>query len=53
LSNLIVLDSPGIDIILGMDWLKRYDRVIHCVKCAVQLLGTNGTKVEFVAAPSI
>jgi hypothetical protein len=52
LSNLIVLDSPGIGIILGMDWLKKYDRVIHYVKRAVQLVGANGTKVEFVAAPS-
>jgi hypothetical protein len=35
LSNLIVLDSPEIDIILGMDWLKMYDGVIHCAKCEV------------------
>jgi hypothetical protein len=34
LSNLIVLDLPGIDIILGMDWLKKYDRVIHHTKHA-------------------
>jgi hypothetical protein len=27
-SNLILLDSKGIDIILGMDWLSKYDRVI-------------------------
>jgi hypothetical protein len=52
LSNLIVRDSPGIDIILGMDWLKKYDRVIHCAKHAVQLVGANGIKVEFVVAPS-
>jgi hypothetical protein len=52
LSNLIVLDSLGIDIILDMDWLKKYDRVIHYVKHVVQLVGANGTKVEFVAAPS-
>jgi hypothetical protein len=52
LSNLVVLDSLEIDIILGMDWLKKYDRVIHCAKRAVQLVGANGTKVEFVAAPS-
>jgi hypothetical protein len=25
LANLIVLDSKGIDIILGMDWLRKYD----------------------------
>jgi len=52
LSNLIVLDSPGIDIILGMNWLKKYDRVIHCARQVVQLTCANGTKVEFVAAPS-
>jgi hypothetical protein len=28
LANLIVLDSKGIDIILAMDWLRKYDRVI-------------------------
>jgi hypothetical protein len=27
-SNLLLLDSKGIDIILGMDWLSKYDRVI-------------------------
>jgi hypothetical protein len=27
-SNLILLDSKGIDIILGMDWLSKYDGVI-------------------------
>jgi hypothetical protein len=26
--NLILLDSKSIDIILGMDWLSKYDRVI-------------------------
>jgi hypothetical protein len=52
LSNLIILGSPGIDIILGMDWLKKYNGVIHCVSHAVQLTGANGTKVELVATPS-
>jgi hypothetical protein len=27
-SNHILLDSKGIDIILGMDWLSKYDEVI-------------------------
>jgi hypothetical protein len=27
-SNLILLDSKGIDIILGMDWLRKYEGVI-------------------------
>jgi hypothetical protein len=37
LSNLILLDSRGIDIILGMDWLIKYDRVIQCAKKTVRL----------------
>jgi hypothetical protein len=28
LSNLILLDSKGIYIILGMDWLSKYDGII-------------------------
>jgi hypothetical protein len=36
-SNLILLDSKGIDIILGMDWLSKYDGVIQCAKNAVRL----------------
>jgi hypothetical protein len=30
LANLIILDSKGIDIILGMDWLKKYDSLSVC-----------------------
>jgi hypothetical protein len=48
-SNLILLDSKGIDIILGMDWLSKYDRVIQCAKKAVRLTKEDGTTVEFVA----
>jgi hypothetical protein len=47
LANLIILDSNGIDIILGMDWLKKYDRVILCNKRAVRLTTEHGTTVEF------
>jgi hypothetical protein len=32
LSNLILLDSKDIDIILCMDWLRKYDGVIQCAK---------------------
>jgi hypothetical protein len=49
LSNLILLDFEGIDIILGMDWLSKYDRVIQCARKAVKLTKKDGTSVEFVA----
>jgi hypothetical protein len=48
-SNLILLDSKGIDIILGMDWLSKYDGVIQCTRKAVKLTKKDGTSVEFVA----
>jgi hypothetical protein len=48
-SNLILLDSKGIGIILGMDWLSKYDGVIQCARKAVKLTKKDGTSVEFVA----
>jgi hypothetical protein len=41
LANLVVLKSWGIDIILGMDWLKKHDGVIQCRKKSVLLLTQN------------
>jgi hypothetical protein len=49
LANLIVLDSKGIDIILCMDWLRKYDGVILCAKRAIRLTKDDGTIVEFSA----
>jgi hypothetical protein len=50
LANLIVLDSKGIDIILGINWLRTYDGVIWCAKRAIRLTKEDGTIVEFSAA---
>jgi hypothetical protein len=50
LANLIVLDSKGIDIIHGMDWLRKYAGVILCAKRAIRLTKEDGTIVEFNAA---
>jgi hypothetical protein len=50
LANLIVLDSKGIDIILGMDWLRKYDGIILCAKRVIRLTKEDGTIVEFNAA---
>jgi hypothetical protein len=48
LSNHILLDSKGNDIILGMDWLSKYDEVIQCARKAVKLTKKDVTSVEFV-----
>jgi hypothetical protein len=44
------LDSKGIDIILGTDWLRKYDGVILCAKRAIRLTKEDGTVVEFNVA---
>jgi hypothetical protein len=46
------MDSQGIDIIFGMDWLRKYDGVILCAKRAIRLTQEDGTTVEFTAAIS-
>jgi hypothetical protein len=48
-SNLILLDSKGIDVILGMDWLSKYDGVIQCARKAVRLTMRDGTTIKFLA----
>jgi hypothetical protein len=48
-SNLVLLDSKGIDVILSIDWLSKYDGVIQCARKVVRLTKRDGTTVEFVA----
>jgi hypothetical protein len=50
LLNLIIIDSQGIDIILDIDWLRKYNRLILWAKRAIRLTEEDGTTVEFVAA---
>jgi hypothetical protein len=48
-ANPIVLESSGIDIILGMGWLTKYDAIIQCAKRPVILTSLAGKQFEFVA----
>src|SRR4051812_42658757 len=47
LANLIVLDSKGLDVILGMNWLIRHKAVLDCGLRAVTLTSPNGTVVDY------
>jgi hypothetical protein len=42
LAKLIVLESKGIDVILGMDWLSMHNGLINCAKKAVRLTPSSG-----------
>jgi hypothetical protein len=44
--DLIVLKSSGIDVILGMNCLVKYDGMISCARRAVALTSTQGDRVE-------
>jgi hypothetical protein len=48
-TNLIVLESKGIDIILGMNWLSKHDVLIDCAKKSVKLTTPDEKELEFVA----
>jgi hypothetical protein len=48
-ANFVVLESKGIDIILGMGWLSKFDAVIQCAKRSVLLTSLEGERFEFVA----
>jgi hypothetical protein len=49
LASRIVLESKGIDVILGMDWLSKHNGLIDCAKMAVRLTPSSGKELEYVA----
>jgi hypothetical protein len=51
-SNLVVLKSWAIDVILGMDWLRKYDGVIQCREKSVHLTSPQGDRIDFIATLS-
>jgi hypothetical protein len=42
------LESKGIDVILGMDWLSKHKVLIDCAKKSVELTTLEGKEMEFV-----
>jgi hypothetical protein len=52
-TNLIVLESKGIDVILVMDWLRKYKVLIDCTKKSVKLTTPEGKEMEFVTEPVV
>jgi hypothetical protein len=44
-ANLIVMGTQGIDVILGMNWLDKYQAVISCDKRTIKLVSPLGEEV--------
>jgi hypothetical protein len=52
-ANLIVFESKGIDIILGMDWLSKHKALINCAGKSIKLTTPDGKEMEFVTEPVV
>jgi hypothetical protein len=48
----IMLDSEGIDVILGMNWLAKWKTVVQCSKKIVSLTTPDGKNIEFMVTKS-
>jgi hypothetical protein len=47
------LESKGIDVILGKDWLSKHKVLINCTKKSIKLMTQEGKKIEFVVEPVV
>jgi hypothetical protein len=52
-ANLIVLESRGIDVILGMDRLSKHKVLINCAKKSIKLTTPDGKELEYVTEPVV
>jgi hypothetical protein len=50
---LIVFESKGIDVILGMDWLSKHKVLINYAKKSIKLTTLEGKEMEFIAEPVV
>jgi hypothetical protein len=47
------LESNGIGVILGIDWLSKHKVLIDCTKKSVKLTTPEGKEIEFVTEPVV
>jgi hypothetical protein len=52
-TNLIVLELKGIDVILGMDWVSKRKALIDYAMKSIKLTTTSGNELEFVTEPVV
>ena len=48
-SDLIILESQGLDVILGMDWMSKYRGSIDCVSRSICLTTPEGKRIKYVS----
>ena len=47
--DLIVLESQGLDVILGMDWLSKYGGNIDCAGKSIMLTTLEERRIKYVS----
>ena len=48
-AYLIVLESQGLDVMLGMDWLSKYGGNIDCASKSILLTTPEGRRIKYVS----
>lgn len=48
-TDLIVLESQGLDVILGMDWLTKFEGNMDCASKSILLTTSEGKRTKYVS----
>ena len=48
-SDLIILESQGLDVILGMDWMSKFGGSIDCASKTIYLTTPEGKRIKYVS----
>jgi hypothetical protein len=48
-ADLIALGTKGLDVVLGMDWMFKYQGHIDCARRAITVTSSSGVKIEHIA----
>ena len=46
-ADLIILETQGLDVIIGMDWMTRFEGIIDCANRTIILTTPDGKKIRF------
>jgi hypothetical protein len=48
-ADLIILGTKGLDVVLGMDWMSKYQGHIDCTRKAITVTSSDGVQIEHIA----
>jgi hypothetical protein len=48
-ANLIILGTKGLDVVLGMDWMSKYQGHIDCARKSIAVTNSGGVRIEHIA----